>query len=239
MLKIFSSTRTFFREMVEELQKASWPTKTELRDSTIVGNDSPYGGGIAVLGATATISGSTISGNDAAQYGGGINTTSATLNVEESTISGNDALSIGGGIRTQNSPTDPVVTNTIVANNTAPTSGPDLAGVNDSFSIGFSLIENASGVGINQTGPNITGQDPQLGALAPNGGPTPTLLPAITSPLVDRIPAAACQTAPLASGITTDQRGLPRAEFVGGACDIGAVELQPAPPPVITPTFTG
>ena len=36
MLKIFSSTRTFFREMIEELQKASWPTKTELRDSTIV-----------------------------------------------------------------------------------------------------------------------------------------------------------------------------------------------------------
>jgi preprotein translocase subunit SecE len=36
MLKIFSSTRTFFREMVEELQKASWPTKTELRDSTVV-----------------------------------------------------------------------------------------------------------------------------------------------------------------------------------------------------------
>jgi preprotein translocase subunit SecE len=36
MPKFFSSTRTFFREMIEELQKASWPTKTELRDSTIV-----------------------------------------------------------------------------------------------------------------------------------------------------------------------------------------------------------
>jgi len=30
------STRIFLGEMVGELQKASWPTKTELRDSTIV-----------------------------------------------------------------------------------------------------------------------------------------------------------------------------------------------------------
>jgi preprotein translocase subunit SecE len=32
----FRSTRIFFGEMVGELQKASWPTRTELRDSTIV-----------------------------------------------------------------------------------------------------------------------------------------------------------------------------------------------------------
>ena len=32
----FRSTRIFFGEMVDELQKASWPTKAELRDSTIV-----------------------------------------------------------------------------------------------------------------------------------------------------------------------------------------------------------
>ena len=32
----FRSTRIFFGEMVGELQKAAWPTKTELRDSTIV-----------------------------------------------------------------------------------------------------------------------------------------------------------------------------------------------------------
>ncbi len=32
----FRSTRIFLGEMVDELQKASWPTKTELRDSTIV-----------------------------------------------------------------------------------------------------------------------------------------------------------------------------------------------------------
>ena len=32
----FRSTRIFFGEMVDELQKASWPTRAELRDSTIV-----------------------------------------------------------------------------------------------------------------------------------------------------------------------------------------------------------
>ncbi|MFH1498858.1 MAG: preprotein translocase subunit SecE [Verrucomicrobiota bacterium] len=32
----FRSTRIFFGEMVDELKKASWPTRTELRDSTIV-----------------------------------------------------------------------------------------------------------------------------------------------------------------------------------------------------------
>ena len=32
----FRSTRIFIGEMVDELKKATWPTKTELRDSTIV-----------------------------------------------------------------------------------------------------------------------------------------------------------------------------------------------------------
>ena len=32
----FSSVRIFLGEMVGELQKATWPTRTELRDSTIV-----------------------------------------------------------------------------------------------------------------------------------------------------------------------------------------------------------
>ncbi|MCX6956886.1 MAG: preprotein translocase subunit SecE [Verrucomicrobia bacterium] len=32
----FQSTRIFAGEIVEELKKCTWPTKTELRDSTIV-----------------------------------------------------------------------------------------------------------------------------------------------------------------------------------------------------------
>ena len=87
-----------------------------------------------------------------------------------------------------------------------------------------------------------------VGALANNGGPTPTLLPLTGSPLIDAIPAAACQSGS-AAGITTDQRGLPRPGVgigTGPNCDIGAVELQgtpaptPAPTPIaIQPAFTG
>jgi preprotein translocase subunit SecE len=32
----FSSTRIFVIEMIDELKKATWPTRTELRDSTVV-----------------------------------------------------------------------------------------------------------------------------------------------------------------------------------------------------------
>jgi len=32
----FRSTRIFFGEMVDELKKATWPTRQELRDSTVV-----------------------------------------------------------------------------------------------------------------------------------------------------------------------------------------------------------
>ena len=36
MANPFQRTRIFFVEMVAELQKATWPTKTELRDATVV-----------------------------------------------------------------------------------------------------------------------------------------------------------------------------------------------------------
>jgi hypothetical protein len=80
------------------------------------------------------------------------------------------------------------------------------------------------------------GADPQLGALADNGGLTPSRLPADTSPLVGAIPAASCQDDG-AAGITTDQRDLPRPGFT--ACDIGAVELQPPPPEQLVVRFAG
>ena len=32
----FTSIRLFYKEMMIELKKATWPTKTELRDSTII-----------------------------------------------------------------------------------------------------------------------------------------------------------------------------------------------------------
>jgi hypothetical protein len=57
-----------------------------------------------------------------------------------------------------------------------------------------------------------------LGALADNGGPTRTHLPATNSPLIDKVTTANCG---VAGGV--DQRGVARP--AGPACDIGAVEL--------------
>ncbi|MFA5883527.1 MAG: choice-of-anchor Q domain-containing protein [Acidimicrobiia bacterium] len=82
-----------------------------------------------------------------------------------------------------------------------------------------------------------SGADPQLAALAENGGPGPTMLPAAGSPLIDAVPAAACQSDG-AAGITTDERSLPRPSVPSPSCDIGAVEVQPVPV-ALTPTFTG
>jgi hypothetical protein len=79
--------------------------------------------------------------------------------------------------------------------------------------------------------------DPQLGALANNGGPTQTRLPdGDPSPLIDAIPASACQTGD-AAGVTTDQRGVTRPQGVG--CDIGAVEVALVTAAPLTAAFTG
>ena len=42
----------------------------------------------------------------------------------------------------------------------------------------------------------------------------------------------------LATGITTDQRGLPRRDSASPNCDIGAVEVQPAATTTTTPGLT-
>jgi hypothetical protein len=70
--------------------------------------------------------------------------------------------------------------------------------------------------------------DPQLGALADNGGPTLTMLSAATSLLLDWVPTPDCL-----AHVTIDQRGIARPQ--GTACDIGAVEREAPPDPTPTP----
>ncbi len=95
----------------------------------------------------------------------------------------------------------------------------------DDESCSYSAVGDRQGAGLN----------PQLGPLSDNGGPTLTMLPSATSPLVRAIDPTTCQTR-VADRITTDQRGLPRANPDG--CDIGAVELQSVPV-MNPPRFTG
>jgi CSLREA domain-containing protein len=75
-------------------------------------------------------------------------------------------------------------------------------------------------------GSEILNVDPQLGALGNNGGATPTMLPANTSPVIDQ------GTADSQNDLTEDQRGLTRpVNFPGipsafDGSDIGSVEVQ-------------
>jgi Calx-beta domain/Right handed beta helix region len=78
----------------------------------------------------------------------------------------------------------------------------------------FSLVETGSGLG----GSNNETNDPKLGPLQDNGGPTRTVLPAADSPALDAgNPAITGEPA-------TDQRGANR--VVGSAIDVGAVEVD-------------
>jgi hypothetical protein len=224
-----------------------------IRNSTISGNHGGNGGGVDAFEADVGIENSTISGNSATGtgsgsgygYGGGIwldvGAAGGSLISYGSTISGNHSYD-GGGI-TANATNNGLVS-TVIANNTATAATPhrDLRNAGaDPFKLAFSLVESPAGASIvditGYAGTNILGVDPQLGALAANGGRTKTLRPSLTSPLLDQ-------------GTTTigprDQRGLPRpfdipsianAEL-GDASDIGSVELQasdfataPAPTP--------
>jgi hypothetical protein len=158
------------------------------------------------------------------------------LTVVGSTVAGNFAAQRGGGIYGSLG-YDPTIQDSIVAGNIAP-AGPDVKNV---VFAAFSLIGNPAGATVHDqaSGSTLLGVDPQLLPLSQNGGPTPTMKPAATSPAIDK---------GAAFGLGADQRGLGRpfdAPTVPGATapgadgsDIGAVELQasevppaPAAPP--------
>jgi hypothetical protein len=215
-----------------------------IKDSTISDNDGGNGGGVHAFDTDVGIENSTISGNTATGtgggsgygYGGGIwlsQGAGGSLIVYGSTISGNDAYD-GGGITSDASSN--ALGSTVISSNTATATSPspDLRNAGASpFNLAVSLVGSSTGANIADAtgfaGSNILDVDPQLGPLADNGGPTLTMKPALTSPLVDK---------GIATVEPSDQRGLPRpfdvptvanstANFANGT-DIGAVELQAA-----------
>ena len=179
-------------------------------------NDVQGGGGIALAGthSTATIINSTITGNSTYGPGGGIgvfNSTTGITRIQFSTITNNYA---GYGSSSSNGvyADAALISNSIIAGNFNRGNTLDV-GSNGTMLIDHSLIQNPGSVSISGSG-NIFQQDPQLGELRDNGGPTWTLLPGPTSAAVD--------SADITSTLSTDQRGMPR----HAVKDMGAVERQ-------------
>jgi hypothetical protein len=195
------------------------------------GTQQGNGGGILNINAVlhlvnSTISGNTASGNPQAQFsgvGGGIANgrtgLPTTITMTNTSVISNTALA-GGGILNALAAGDtgPVVNfgNSLIAGNTAlggAAFGPSCLNQGGTLvSLGHNLDQN-NNCGFTTAG-DQTGVDPLIGALADNGGPTPTHALMDNSPAIDAADSATCPA--------TDQRGVARPQSL--ACDIGAYE---------------
>lgn len=188
------------------------------------------GGGLWNSGTgTMTVTRTTLDGNTTAGQGGALYNVGGNLTVEGSTITGNSAAA-GGGVAVEPGAADDATTLihvTVTDNSTgtagAVTLGNSILSANDGADASVavtSLGGNVVGTGVDtDDDSDVQTDDPRLGELADNGGPTPTHLPATGSPAID--------TGVDGLGdLDTDQRGAAR--VAGDGPDSGAVEVVPA-----------
>jgi CSLREA domain-containing protein len=197
-------------------------------NTTISGNSTASaacglaGGGMANVGPSpVTIANSTIAGNYGASVRGGAIYNSGQLTLLNDTISAN----YGGGGGTGGIYDDSVsgagtttLANTILANNE---NNGNVECTGGGFTSSGHNIDGDNTCGFNAPG-DQTSTNPQLGALANNGGPTLTMAPVPGGPAGDNGSDAVCKARPVAD---RDQRGIKRPQ--GPHCDVGSVEVVP------------
>ncbi len=184
---------------------------TTIAGSTFRDNRADDGGALAIMVGAASISNSTFRGNATGTGGdgGAILAFGESHSIDSVTITENTA-GRGGGIHVCSScPAE--LKNTIVYGNSAST-GPDISGPVTSND--HNLIGTTAGATITPQANDIIGQNPLLGPLASNGGPTQTMALLPGSPAIN-----AGDTA-----LTTDQRGITRPSV--SVDDIGAFESR-------------
>ncbi len=210
--------------------------------STFAGNRAFEGGAIHLEDGAVRISNTTISGNTATGgLGGGISNWQSNLTIVNSTITGNSATgtdiygSAGGVVNIDLA--NITVANSIIAGNSGdnPDVGDGTGNTGRFVSLGHNLIGNHQGAqedfpaGIPNANADLVGTsaapvNPQLAALADNGGQTPTHALAAGSPATNAgNPGAPGSGSPACE--LTDQRGYARPD----RCDIGAFELNGIP----------
>jgi predicted outer membrane repeat protein len=190
--------------------------RLSVSNCTFTGNSAiGFGGAIENLGTSLTISQCTFEGNSSTKAGGAIAST-GTTGVIQSTLSQNSAGGTNdgaGGIYFSGGPL--MITNSIVAGNSAPGGTPQDIYVLGTLTYGgTNIIQSVTDAGGSPTGPVPINAAPQLAALGYYGGPTATMPPLPASPAIN-----GCVNTIL----LTDQRGLPRPV---GQSDIGAVKLD-------------
>lgn len=243
----------------------SGPGTTTVTESTVTDNGAANEGGGLWNSSVGTmdVARSLVAGNTANgdgdlgddEGGGGLFNDGGMLTVADSTVSGNAASEgAGGGVLDVNGTI--TLIGTTVTDNAAPT-GAGVFGFTtdggDTVELGNSIVAGNDGedcggsvvsLGGNVVGPScpdgaddVVTDDPRLGPLADNGGPTLTHLPSTGSPSLDVGVDERCTD--------TDQRGTARPLDGDGdgeaLCDAGAVETAfvaapPAPGPTPGPT---
>ena len=187
-----------------------------LTNVTFSNNTANGGGGMYNNNSNPVVTNATFNGNHANIRGGAVFNEGASPTFRHITISGNDApVGFGGGMRnmtfsTTSTPSNPVIENSILWGDTFEEMTDDGTGT---ITIKDSIIQGGCPSGATCT--NVISTDPNLAALADNGGFTQTQALGLGSSAIN---AGGVNT----TCASTDQRGASRPQ--GSACDIGAYE---------------